>query len=258
MILTVFILALGIGAAVLATTRPVSVALYNRQVKHDEAVLSQAMDALIGRAVADANRPGSLPCPDTNDDGVAEIFAGSHCPSYIGRLPWRTLGLPDPRDASGERLWYSLSSRFRDNSTAEPINTDTKVTPQVNVYLGSTATLLTNEPVAVIFAPGSVVGAQVRDAASKNNPANYLESGAGWDNASATGPYLIAQPSDTMNDRLRIITTAELLTPVERRAAQEILSLLAAYKAATAAGCNCYPWADFADGISSPSGDRDN
>jgi len=36
--------------------------------------LEQARQALIGRAVADATRPGSLPCPDTNDDGSADLF----------------------------------------------------------------------------------------------------------------------------------------------------------------------------------------
>ena len=30
-------------------------------------------EALIGRAAADINRPGSLPCPDVNDDGIAEL-----------------------------------------------------------------------------------------------------------------------------------------------------------------------------------------
>src|SRR4051794_10591897 len=55
--------------------------------------LDYARQALIGRAVADANRPGSLPCPDGDDDGSADLFVGSSCPSYIGRLPWRTLGV---------------------------------------------------------------------------------------------------------------------------------------------------------------------
>lgn len=35
-------------------------------------VLSQAKQALIGRSVSDGNRPGSLPCPDTDNDGVVE------------------------------------------------------------------------------------------------------------------------------------------------------------------------------------------
>ena len=79
---------------------------------------AKAKEALIARAVADNNRPGSLPCPDLNDDGVAELFAGNECPNYVGRLPWRTLELPDLRDSEGERLWYALSPSHRDHSAA--------------------------------------------------------------------------------------------------------------------------------------------
>ncbi|HET7159234.1 MAG TPA: hypothetical protein VFI62_09570, partial [Burkholderiales bacterium] len=92
------------------------------------AVLEQARQALIGRAIADANRPGSLPCPDTNGDGSADLFAGAACPSYIGRLPWRTLGIGDLRDEHGERLWYVLSPNYRDHPLAPPLNSDAKGT----------------------------------------------------------------------------------------------------------------------------------
>jgi hypothetical protein len=36
----------------------------------------------------------------------------------LGRLPWKTLGLPDLRDGDGERLWYAVSSATRACSTA--------------------------------------------------------------------------------------------------------------------------------------------
>jgi len=253
MILTVVLIAIGIGAAVLATTYPISQSLANKHAKDTEAVLVQARDALIGRAASDANRPGSLPCPDVDNDGIltlnVDYFSGGVCASLIGRLPWRTLGLPDLRDEAGERLWYALSDLFSDNTTVGPINSDTKGNRVV--YGGTTATTITAEAAAVIFAPGPAVGSQVRDAANQNNPANYLESGTGWNNASATGPYLLPQPPATGNDRLLAITTPELLTPVEYRAAREILSLLAAYKSASV--CACYPWADFSDGFSNPN-----
>ena len=44
----------------------------------------------------------------------------------IGRLPWKTFGLPDLRDGSGERLWYALSPNFRDNPSVSPLNSDTR------------------------------------------------------------------------------------------------------------------------------------
>ncbi|MEO8442082.1 MAG: hypothetical protein ABI547_06310, partial [Betaproteobacteria bacterium] len=95
----------------------------NERERKIAAVLAQAKKALLARATVDNSLPGSLPCPDlvthipgTNvpDDGIADLFAGTNCPSYVGRLPWRTLGLADLRDPDGERLWYALSPNFRD------------------------------------------------------------------------------------------------------------------------------------------------
>ena len=67
------------------------------RIERDETTaeaLAQAKAALIGRAISDSSSPGSLPCPDADGDGSADLFAGNQCPSYIGRLPWKTLGLP--------------------------------------------------------------------------------------------------------------------------------------------------------------------
>jgi type II secretory pathway pseudopilin PulG len=84
--------------------------------------LAQAREALIAYA---ADRPidvhvgpGYLPCPDLDDDGWAEATCGSltgHLgqAERLGRLPWKTLGLPDLRDGHGERLWYAVSSRHK-------------------------------------------------------------------------------------------------------------------------------------------------
>src|SRR5688572_33016507 len=123
--------------------------------------LELARQALIGRAVADATRPGSLPCPDNDDDGSADLFAGSACASYIGRLPWRTLGVGDLRDQHGQRLWYALSPAFRDHPAAPPLNSDTR--GSLTVYSNSEATVLASDAIAVVFAPGFPLRAQVRD-----------------------------------------------------------------------------------------------
>src|SRR5688572_33057105 len=114
-----------------SATRSVSVQV--RAEMHTRAALAEGKQALVGRAVADNDRPGSLPCPDavTNvvgnvpNDGIADALAGNDCPSYIGRLPWRTLGLPDLRDEHVERLWFALSPTFRDHVTAQPLNSAT-------------------------------------------------------------------------------------------------------------------------------------
>ena len=227
----------GVLAVFYSSIRPASGSI--ERGKTTGAALAQAKDALIGRAAGDLNRPGSLPCPDTDNDGSAELYAGTACPSYIGRLPWRTLGLSDPRDEAGERLWYALFPAFRDNTAAGMLDVDTK--GGLTIYRDSTATIVTAEAVAVIFAPGAVIPGQVRDLANENNPANYLDVTGGVNNAAAAGPFISAQSSPSFNDRLLVITTSELMPVVEKRVAREMLALLTAYRATSV--CGCYPWA---------------
>jgi hypothetical protein len=84
--------------------------------------LAQAKEALIAyaaeRPINSIVGPGYLPCPDLDDDGWAESTCGSLAgdtgqDQRIGRLPWKTLGLPDLRDGYGERLWYAVSSKHK-------------------------------------------------------------------------------------------------------------------------------------------------
>jgi hypothetical protein len=68
-------------------------------------VLQSAREALLAYAATDANRPGALPCPDIDGDGRALPgieYVGNGCQSYIGRLPWALLRIPELRDASGD------------------------------------------------------------------------------------------------------------------------------------------------------------
>ncbi|HMK14530.1 MAG TPA: hypothetical protein VK460_05910 [Burkholderiales bacterium] len=227
--------------------------------------LAQAKQALIGYAASDNNFPGSLPCPDTNNNGSADLYAGSDCPGYVGgsnvylgRLPWRTLGLPDLRDSSGERLWYAVSRNFALNPTCMPncpLNSDTL--GQLTV----TGIAPNSNAVAIIFAPGAPLGSQARDAANQNTAANYLEG----ENADGTNSiFTTAANSSTFNDRLLVLTNVDLMPAVERRVAREMMSILQQYKAATAVlgyngGAGVYPWADRSDGNSDGwSGDAYN
>jgi hypothetical protein len=79
-----------------------------------EALLAYAADRPVNAIVG----PGYLPCPDLDDDGWAESTCGSLSgdsgqEQRLGRLPWKTLGIADLRDADGERLWYAVSSRYK-------------------------------------------------------------------------------------------------------------------------------------------------
>jgi hypothetical protein len=203
--------------------------------------MGAARQALIARAVIDQASPGSLPCPDVNNDGVADpepLPPGGACAAYIGRLPWQTLGLPDLRDGYGERLWYVLSPNFRRDAVNAPINSDTPG------QLTLTGLAPLNNVIAIVFAPGPAIGAQQRDAANQNTVTNYLE---GSNATGSPGPpgnltYDGQQLSGTFNDRLLPITSDMLFPEVERRVAREARNCLQQFSQQPGAN-NRYPWA---------------
>ena len=93
-----------------------------QRARVSQRALAQAREALVAYAAdhpISANvGPGYLPCPDLDDDGWAEATCGSQSgdsgqAQRLGRLPWKTLGLPDLRDGDGERLWYAVSSKYK-------------------------------------------------------------------------------------------------------------------------------------------------
>ncbi len=94
----------------------------SRRERVSERALAQAREALIAyaadRPMTREVGPGYLPCPDLDGDGWAEATCGSQSgdtgqAERLGLLPWKTLGLPDLRDGSGERLWYAVSSKYK-------------------------------------------------------------------------------------------------------------------------------------------------
>src|SRR5512142_1989696 len=55
------------------------------QDRRTASALKVARDALLGRAAADDTRPGSLPCPDADNDGDADGPFPTQCAKYVGR-----------------------------------------------------------------------------------------------------------------------------------------------------------------------------
>ena len=96
----------------------------NQLDKVTASAMAQAKEALIGRAATDNNRPGSLTCPDVDNDGVANGDFGN-CDALVGRFPWKTLDVPELLDGNGERLWYALSFNLRDHNSSPAINPQT-------------------------------------------------------------------------------------------------------------------------------------
>lgn len=228
------------------------------------AALAQAKEALIGYAATyhinlDTYQPGALPCPDRNEPGnSAEGTASSPCTSSaslrIGRLPWKTLGLPDLRDASGERLWYALSANFVNAPTSTVVNSDNFGDLFFNLSVkpppssSYTATSLANSIVAIVFAPGAVANAQNRDPTNitaLKSVSNYLEGKNGDvanDDLFETGPA-----SASFNDTLLAVSHSDLFSVVENMVANKIETdvkpFITAYVAALPSGARYYPFA---------------
>ena len=187
----------------------------------DRALLGEARSALLGYALASTTRPGELPCPDSDGDGLSD--GAGPCAGYVGRLPWQTLGLAELRDSAGEQLWYVLDAAF-DSSAA--INSDSLAT----LTLDGGATPM----VAIVFAPGAALNGQGRSVAQQQNVARYLED----DNADADVNF-VSQSANDFNDLVLGIPQDTFLQAIERRVLQEWVSRLNDYYSAN----NYYPHA---------------
>ena len=236
-----------------------SAGISNEREQRSMNALRQAKAALIAYAASEQwqlyktpstyFQPGALPCPDQDDDGDADCF-GSNTASMIGRVPFKTLGIDDLRDASGERLWYALSHDFRKMQCSippsPPIIGCTTINSDTLGQLTVTGTAPASNVVAVLFAPGVALSTQNRPSdptdPAHNSPSNYLE---GFDPVN----YVFtsnALPSDTFNDRVLVITQAELMAAVEPVVAARIQRDIKPYIQAWSdpiTGWGAYPFA---------------
>jgi hypothetical protein len=226
-VILVVLLLLGGFMFALGTVKVAAIGVERERSSID--VLAQAKGALIDAAVTDNSRPGQLPCPDVNDDGwttsPADFDAGTGaCVSLIARLPWKTLGLPDLRDDSGERLWYAVSADFR-ASNALALNSDTAFRAG-NLSLTLSGLTPGSNLAAIVIAPGAVLKrsdghSQVRGCGAACNPIDFVDLAAGQDNADANRIFVSAARSDTFNDRLMPVFSDDIMRLVERRAARD-------------------------------------
>lgn len=189
-----------------------------RRAALSDQALAIAREALIahasGRPLDEIVGPGYLPCPDRDDDGWAEPTCGSMTGETgqwqrLGRLPWKTLGLPDLRDAYGERLWYAVSSKHKGllNCTVSPACLDMGPEAALGtitvrdasgtvIHDGTSASPY--EPgkggaAAVIFAPGAALARWRADATPGEAQMRNCEGGQ----CDATGRCLTDPPTLT-------------------------------------------------------------
>lgn len=194
--------------------------------------LREAKDGFLGwvaKNAADSTEitPGRLPCPEeaayagTTNEGIVAV--GNNCTlPAVGRLPWRTLGLPKLIDGAGEPLWLIVSSGWAPpNSTTRPvINSNTAG----NLAVDGQA----NAAVAVIVAPGgpvtiapnasqSAAGCIARTQTRTLPPFNYLDFLECHDLASASIRLTVVDnvANAVSNDQMVVITAAEVMAAIE-------------------------------------------
>jgi hypothetical protein len=228
-LLVVVLLALTISVGILFVTAANSNSGKIQRDRINDEVLRKAREALVAYATSrrmdssSASMPGTLPCPDLDDDGSADFigcgnFVGTTQQARrIGRLPWKTLGLDDLRDASGERLWYAVSTQYKNNTANTNLNPSTGLgtitlrNSSGSIILNGASPDIYNPDIAgaaaIVIAPGAVLQRQGSafsqnrtciggscDASGKClttpaaatprcDPKNYLDVGLGEDNA---------------------------------------------------------------------------
>ena len=235
MIALVALLIVGVLITALASKSP-----QNQLDERSLPALAAAQQALMAYAASNPLSPGRLPCPDTTNTGVADLTCGAIGVNQLGRLPWKTLGLTDLRDGSGQCLWYAVSGNFKESPPSSPINSDTNGRFIIVDGSGNTIAGATPETrvIAVVFAPGPALPANDRTAAGTTQcggnmtASNYLDATGGVDNAAPAGgtaTFVAGQPTNTFNDRLVFISPTQFFPRIEKRVAGEIKKVLVAY-----------------------------
>src|SRR5450830_261393 len=191
--------------------------------------LAEAKASLIGWSIGQASKPGSLPCTDTINGGSGVTSGTNACASYLGRLPWKQLGLQDIRDGNGECLWYAVSPDFRNNMTDATRVTKPLVTTSGAITIkNSLGAILATNVVAVVIAPGATLAGQDNSDSSVTTCGGNLTVSNYLENYDATNLVFISSPAtSTFNDRLIYITKDEIYIPLRKRIIKEMVGNIA-------------------------------
>lgn len=226
------IMVMGISAVLISSLS--TARLKNTRQETTSNALAQIKEALIGYAITYGDTHtgqvhGYLPCPDidaSNGEGSSNLSCGSKNVSSIGRLPWKTLGLSALRDSDGECLWYAVSGTYQSNQKTDLMNWDTRGLFEA---LDTSSAPVAQDIVAVVFAPGPVLGNQNRApdgtapiCGGNYTASNYLDSdgtlnnGAVSASANTTTQFRLTS-SAQINDRLIYITRQDLWNAMLKR-----------------------------------------
>lgn len=226
----------------------------NKLEQITERNLTLAKEALLAHAIAINDRVTTagpinpnkgvvarLPCPDNggpNPPGEQEPGCGAGYAAALGKLPWITLGIDAPRDASNECLWYAVSGYNKTQPGTVPMIINEDSPGQFLLYASDGNTLVApipdvpdNRIVAAVFAPGTALAGQTRNpnpnipCDGDYNAADYLESAGIASNKALSGLSYATErilqgdknSDDVVNDRVITITKSELWNAVLNR-----------------------------------------
>jgi len=235
-VLLVLALLIAVGSFVVVRALNEGVRRARDEAATTGASLAAAEQALIGYAtrypddpaITSATAgPGHLPCPDTRFDagdvpGQADPPCAQSASTETGYLPWRTLDLPELRDADAAPLWYAVADAFRNNPAAV-VNPDTRGELRLD-----DCTAGARDIAALLFAPGAGLSGQDRSTASpvvRYAAANYLEG----QNATRGDGCYSSLTSRIANDFVRVIDRASLLRAVQKRVLADVANALQRY-----------------------------
>lgn len=129
--------------------------------------LALAKVALVGHVASSSSVSAInyLPNPDlrvnsTFPEGIQAGSVGAINISLLGKLPWRSLGLPPLKDGYDECLWYAVSGHFKSNPPGLPLNWDTS--GQIDL-IDSSGNYLHRNLAAIVLSPGPVLSGQNRE-----------------------------------------------------------------------------------------------
>ena len=182
-------------------------------------------------ALTSSTIPGRLPCPEplapaAGSEGIA-AGCSDNTATFVGRLPWRTLGVDPIRDGYGEPLWYILGRGFRQSpinfGSLDEIELDGVNRQAVALIIAPGAALNTITEAGAPPAPCPRVNQLPRPLAAPFDPAKFIECGRNTTPAPGNEPqYNRINAGPWTNDRIIIITAAEVMDAIAGHVADRL------------------------------------
>lgn len=135
---------------------PLSTQKEQERRTENQALLDEALEALIGFAIVNKQ----LPCPDIiGNDGVADACATNSDTYYTGRLPWVTLGINAEFDPWGDNhfVHYTVNGAFVGYTFPAGIDLTTQGTTNGILWIHSSAADCRTPVNQVAFNPPAII-----------------------------------------------------------------------------------------------------